>query len=307
MRSLCLRKPSPTGARIRRKTYPTKCLGAPGKLPEKKTMNAFQKKKKTHQSAALSHIASLVICFLTTTPFMTKSLAQSPSALKGSSPNPTSPLYSQSGTAILLKDPFGGHYEKVIKTACSSPHLGDTLQIPNFRGKKQGTAPWCWAAAASMMIYHKGIDQNPCQVVSRTLQKDCCSWRSKLLGDWKCWKGGSVQKALAAYGIPNSSAQGSLPALFQKILQELQLGRPVTLILQNLQFRGRPGEHPLHAVVAYGAKNLPPSAKPTELILFDPINGVHSVSEAGLSEYKNDWEKDSPLFELSSIILIKPA
>lgn len=217
------------------------------------------------------------------------------------------PLVLRSQTDLLLIDPFGGHYEKVTKAGPQQPMVGDNVQVESFRGEKQGTAPWCWAAAASMMLYHKGIDQNSCQIVSRSLKRNCCSWQSKFLGDWACWKGGSVQTALSSYGVDTQTLSNlSKNEKIASVLDELLNGRPTTLLMENTKFVNRPGQHAFHAIVAYGAKNLPgTSTKPLELVLYDPLTGVTSLPTEQLFKYRNNWEKGANSYRWHSLIRLK--
>jgi hypothetical protein len=234
-------------------------------------------------------------------------LCSPPSLLAQESSSEKPPLVLRSQTALLLIDPFGGHYEKVTRIGPQQVMVGDSMQIKNFRGEKQGTAPWCWAAAASMMLYHKGIDQNACQIVSRALKRNCCSWQSKFLGDWACWKGGSVQSALSSYGIPSQTLSNlSKNEKIARVLDELVQGRPTTLLMENTRFVNRPNQHPYHVIVAYGAKNLPgTSNKPLEIILYDPLTGVASLPIEQITNYRNDWEKDADTYRWHSLIQLQ--
>jgi len=218
-------------------------------------------------------------------------------------PDSVSHLVEKTSTALLLKDPFGGHYEYITENFLPQPDQGDSVTIPNFKKANQGTAPWCWAACASMLLYNKGIKQSPCEIVSLSLGRTCCSLKSKILGDWECWEGGSVASALSSYGIKSTSKTGSIPEMAREVLKQLHAGKPAALVVTNKNFYNRPGTYKNHTVIAYGANNLNNSpSEPLELVLYDPVCGVVTASLSQLENYKNDWEKGAPSYRWSNLI-----
>jgi len=221
----------------------------------------------------------------------------------------TTQFVDKTKNSILLKDPFGNHYESVTQpgpyTGLYSTTQGDINKLPQFKGQKQGTAPWCWAAAASMMLYSHAIKKTPCQIVSESLKRDCCSWKTKILGDWKCWVGGDVSRTLTHYGIPSYT----IPVLSQSptqkaelVLNELQKGKPTTLILRRTTIPNSKGFW-FHAVVAYGASHFEPNSKaPLELIVYDPLVGAVTVTPQELQAYRNNFDKNGAIYTWYSTI-----
>jgi len=223
-------------------------------------------------------------------------------------PLETNHLVVETPHSILLKDPFGGHYEEIINIGARILQ-GDNLKIPAFQGKKQGTAPWCWAASAAMMLYHTGLKKDPCTIASEYLRQDCCSWTSKLLGKWDCWKGGDVAGALRHYGMPTQTFRKSHHNAKQKeelVINELKKGKPSTLLLECTNFKDGPGRYKYHAVVVYGASNLNSHPNSLKFLIYDPLTGPTATPVATLDSYKNDHNRGACSYRWHSTLILNP-
>lgn len=227
------------------------------------------------------------------------------------SQNHTELPYSLSENTLLLKDPFGGHLESVVQSWPSrffpAHPEGDTpssrIKLPRFRGSTQGNAPWCWACCTAMVLYHQGIQKNPCQIVSETLGKNCCS----IFASPSCWTTGNLQGALLRYGIKTLTESQHHKTLAQKtadIIRELKKGLPTVLILREKSVP-KPGRSGAHSIVAYGVEGLnQPNPRKLRLILYDPVVGSQKVRPAELLHYSNGPQ--APIYHWSSTVKILP-
>lgn len=237
------------------------------------------------KSSSYSRIATLCLVLLTP-------LAQG---------NQTELPYSLAQDTLILKDPFGGHFESMVHPGPSprlSPPIeeGDTsgskIKLPRFRGSTQGNAPWCWACCTAMVLYHQSIQKTPCQIVSDTLGKNCCSF----FASTSCWTPGNLQTALLRYGIHTQTEFHPDSQLHQRtvdVVKELKKGLPVVLILLE---KGTPqlGRSGAHSLVAYGVEGLhQPDPKKVRLILYDPVIGPHKVRPSNLLHYSNGPQNPS--------------
>jgi len=209
-------------------------------------------------------------------------------------PNSEAPYTVVDGT-LLLKDPFGGHFEKLVHPRFAAkqplpPEEGDNkstkIKVPRFRGSDQGNAPWCWACCVSMILYHQGIEKSACQVVSDTLRKNCCS----LFAPPSCWTPGNLQAALLRYHIPTQTQfhyGQNLRRAAVELVRELRKGNPIALILQQKPPL-KPGQTGSHSTVIYGVEGLyQPHPHKLKFIMYDPVIGPTKVTAKELLYYSN--------------------
>ena len=214
-----------------------------------------------------------------------------------------------SGGTLVLKDPFGGHFEAVTYPGPNANYQkenqkGDTnnsIKLEKFQGSTQGNAPWCWACCASMVLYHQGLKKTPCQIVTDTLNKNCCS----LFASPKCWTPGNVQYAINHYGIPTQTLHESSTPLKTKLLEvlhQLKKGQPTVLILLQL---GKPAPNTAgaHSIVVYGIEGLyQKDPRKVKLIVYDPVCGSQKVEVTKLYAYTNGTH--SPVYRWAQSIIL---
>lgn len=189
------------------------------------------------------------------------------------------------GDTLILKDPFGGHFENFtdLPSFSKGDQPSSKLQLPRFRGQDQGSAPWCWAACASMVLYHAGLKLKPCEIVSQTLNKNCCDFFMSP----SCYTPGNVQNALRMFQVYTATIpmQPSLTEATRQVKKELQNGKPVIIVLRpQTPSKGRTS----HVIVIYGIEGLHQQvAENVKFVAYDPLTGGTKLRPRELLNYSN--------------------
>jgi hypothetical protein len=151
----------------------------------------------------------------------------------------------------------------------SSNIFAASIEIKGLKYDFQGSAPWCWASVAKMVLGYHGIKTKTCEVVSAQKGAKCCG-----LTPVKCWEGGNVVDALSLHNINykfellvdnEKTPLGNKVA--ERIIAMLRKGQVPILRLNNVASTG------LNHVVAVKAAHDYENLKTLKFEIYDPAEG----------------------------------